>query len=162
MKLVIYLDRVMAVVAALLVATTAIITCVAVFFRSVVGASLPWPEEISGNLLVWTSFAGAYIAARTHGHIAFDLVVDKVPLKLRKILLTANDLMLCMFFGLLFWLSWQAISVVGGSSLETVPLPKGLFMAAIPFGAGTLIIAILAGTYERWKGVKEGAEQWSE
>ena len=46
------LDRVFTVAAALIVAATALITCIAVFFRSVLHSSLPWPEEISGYLLV--------------------------------------------------------------------------------------------------------------
>lgn len=159
MKLVVWLDKLMTAVAVTLVAVTAIVTCMAVFFRSVIGASLPWPEEVSGNLLVWTSFAGAYIAARQHSHIAFDLLIDKFPANLRKVILTVNDVLMCAFFGLLIWLSWQAIAVVGGSHLETVPVPKGVFMSAIPIGSAALIVAIVAGACERWTAKETGAEQ---
>lgn len=140
----------MAVVAATLIAVTASVTCLSVFFRSVVGASLPWPEEVMGNLLVWTSFVGAYLASRSGGHIAFDLLVDKFPMRLRKFLLTFNDVVLCGFFGLLLVLSWKAISVVGGTPLETVPIPKGAFMAAIPICAGAMILAVVVRAYERF------------
>lgn len=144
-------DRAMAAVAAALVATTALVTCLAVFFRSVVGASLPWPEELTGNLLVWTSFAGAYLAARERGHIAFDLLVNKLPKLLRRVLLSINDLMLIAFFGLLAALAWRAISVVGRTPLETLPLPRGLFMAAIPVCAVALIIAYAVRLVARWR-----------
>lgn len=140
----------MAAAAAMLIAVTVVVTCLAVFFRSVVGASLPWPEEISGNLLVWTSFAGAYLAARANGHIAFDLLINKFPPGLRKIVLTINDIILVGLFVLLVTLSYKAISVVGGTSLETVPIPKGAFMAAIPICAVAMMIAVIIRAYERW------------
>ncbi len=146
------LDTAMAALAAALVAATACATVAAVFFRSIVGASLPWPEELSGNLLVWTSFAGAYLAARDRGHIAFDLLVVKLPFRFRRAVLTFNDALLTVFFLLLVWLSWQMISVVGGTPLETLPLPKGVFMAALPVGGATLIVAILIRAYARWRG----------
>lgn len=151
MLLIRWFDRLMAVAAATLIAATAVVTCVAVFFRSVVGASLPWPEEVTGNLLVWTSFVGAYLASRSRGHIAFDLLVEKLPDRLRKVILTFNDVVLIGFFGLLLGLAWKAISVVGGTSLETVPVAKGWFMAAIPFCAAALILAVVVRAVERWR-----------
>src|SRR5690606_14954461 len=133
-----------------LIAATAVITCLAVFFRLVVGASLPWPEELTGNMLVWTSFVGAYLASRQRGHIAFELLVDKLSATPRKILLTVNDVLLVCFFAVLAWLAWRVISVVGGSSLETLPVPKGVFMASIPFCAVALILAVIIRGVERW------------
>lgn len=159
MRLIGYLDRVMSAAAALLIAATAVVTCLAVFFRSVVGASLPWPEEVSGNLLVWTSFVGAYVATRHNGHIAFDLLVDKFPVGLRKIVLTFNDIVLFGLFGLLGWLSYQAISIVGGTMLETVPIPKGAFMAAIPVCGAAMMLALVVRNYERWTGRGEDNAQ---
>jgi TRAP-type C4-dicarboxylate transport system permease small subunit len=144
------LDKVMTAVAATLIVVTAVVTCLSVFFRSVVGASLPWPEEMSGNLLVWTSFAGAYLAARANGHISFDLLVDRFPAPVRKIVLTINDIILFAFFALMIGLSYKAISIVGGTSLETLPVPKGAFMAAIPICCGAMMVALIVRVYGRW------------
>lgn len=151
MRLVRYLDRLMAALAVTLIAATAVVTCLAVFFRMVVGASLPWPEELTGNMLVWTSFAGAYLAARRQGHIAFELLVDKLPAGVRNILLTVNDVLLIGFFGLLAWLSFRVISVVGGTSLQTLPIPKGVFMASIPICSVALILAVAIRGVGRWR-----------
>lgn len=159
MRLIRWFDHLMAAAAAILIATTAAVTCIAVFFRSVLGASLPWPEEVTGNLLVWTSFVGAYLASRGRGHIAFDLLVEKLPEKPRKLVKTVNDVVLVGFFALLLWLSWKAISVVGGTSLETVPVPKGWFMAAIPVCAAALILAVVVRAIERWRGIEPGREE---
>lgn len=145
------LDRLMAAVAVTLIMATAVITCLAVFFRLVVGASLPWPEELTGNMLVWTSFAGAYLASRRQGHIAFELLVDKLPAGFRNIVLTINDVLLVGFFAVLAWLSYRVISVVGGTSLQTLPIPRGVFMASIPICSVALILAIVIRAVERWR-----------
>lgn len=151
MHVVRYLDRLMAAVAAMLIMATAVITCLAVFFRLVVGASLPWPEELTGNMLVWTSFVGAYLASRQRGHIAFELLVDKLSTTPRKILLTVNDVLLVGFFALLAWLSYRVISVVGGTSLQTLPIPRGVFMASIPFCSVAMILSVVIRGVERWR-----------
>ncbi|MEX2552025.1 MAG: TRAP transporter small permease, partial [Actinomycetota bacterium] len=62
-----------------LVAASAILTCTAVFFRYVLNAALSWPEEVVGFLLVWLSFAGAYLALRRDAHISFGMLVDAMP-----------------------------------------------------------------------------------
>ena len=146
------LDRVMAAVAAFLVAATAVSTCLAVYFRYVVGAALPWPEEISGYLLVWISFTGAYLALRDGGHISLDLFVDKLPERAGALLRTAVDGLVAAFLVLLAWLSIRMILIVGNTPLETVDLPQGVFMASIPISSIAMAIALLVNIVARWRG----------
>lgn len=144
------LDRIAAILAASIVAMTAIVTCLAVFFRSVIGASLPWPEELSGHALVWTSFLGAYLATRDHKHISFDLLVEKLPAGSLKIVQTITDGFVIGFFALLIYESIRMISVVGHRELETISLPVGLFMAALPVCGAGIALALCMRIAERW------------
>lgn len=146
------LDRLMAAVAALLVATTAISTCLAIYFRYVVGAALPWPEEISGYLLVWISFTGAYLALRDGGHISLDLFIDKLPDRAAVVARTAIDILVAGFLVLLAWLSIRMILIVGDTPLETVDLPQGVFMASIPISSVAMTLALLVNIAARWRG----------
>lgn len=144
------LDRIMTVAAASIVAATAIVTCIAVFFRSVVGASLPWPEEVSGHALVWTSFLGAYLAVRDNRHISFDLLVEQLPAGALKLVLTVGELLVIGFFGLLIYESVRMISIVGGTPLLTVDIATGVFMAALPVCGAAIILALAARIFARW------------
>jgi TRAP-type C4-dicarboxylate transport system permease small subunit len=72
------------VLAALLVAMTAVVF-IQVFFRYVLNAALPWPEETARILIVWLSFLGAYMAMRERKHIGFSVLVDKLPLRSRAV-----------------------------------------------------------------------------
>ena len=146
------MDRVFTVAAALIVAATALITCIAVFFRSVLHSSLPWPEEISGYLLVWTSFLGAYLAVREDRHIAFDLFVDALPPFRRKILQTVTDLLVIAFFILLVYESIRMLRVVGNSPLSTIEMiPVGVFIASMPICSAGMVLALCLRIAERWR-----------
>lgn len=144
------LDRIAALLAASIVAMTAIVTCVAVFFRSVIGASLPWPEELSGHALVWTSFLGAYLATRDYKHISFDLLVERLPAFSLKWVQTITDVFVIGFFALLIYQSAKMIRVVGHRELETIGVPVGLFMAALPVCGAAIILALCIRIIERW------------
>lgn len=146
------LDRVFTVAAALIVAATALITCIAVFFRSVLHSSLPWPEEISGYLLVWTSFLGAYLGVREDRHIAFDLFVDALSPFRRKILQTVTDLLVLAFFILLVYESIRMLRVVGNSPLSTIEMiPVGVFIASMPICGTGMVLALCLRIAERWR-----------
>jgi len=149
------LDQVFTVAAAFIVAATALITCTAVFFRSVLHSSLPWPEELTGYALVWTSFLGAYLGVREDRHIAFDMFVDWLSPPKRKILQTITDLMVLAFFILLTYESIRMLRVVGNSPLSTIEaIPVGAFIVALPICGAGIILALCLRIAERWRGVK--------
>jgi TRAP-type C4-dicarboxylate transport system permease small subunit len=146
------LDQVLTVAAAIIVAATALITCIAVFFRSVLHSSLPWPEEITGYALVWTSFVGAYLAVRDNSHIAFDLFVEKLSPRRQKILQTVTDLVVMGFFILLIYQSVRMLRVVGGTPLQTIEvIPVGVFIAALPICGAGIVLALCLRIAERWR-----------
>lgn len=70
------------VLAVLLVAMTAVVF-IQVFFRYVLDAALPWPEEVARILIVWLSFLGAYMAMREKKHIGFGVLVEQFPRRLQ-------------------------------------------------------------------------------
>jgi TRAP-type transport system small permease protein len=146
------LDQVLTVVAALIVAATAMITCIAVFCRSVLHSSLPWPEEVTGYLLVWTSFIGAYLAVRDNSHIGFDLLVEKLGSGPQKVLRTITDVVLITFFVVLVHQSWRMLTVVGNTPLQTIEaIPIGLFIASLPLCGVGIILALCLRILDRWR-----------
>jgi TRAP-type transport system small permease protein len=145
-------DQVLTVVAAIIVAATAVITCLAVFCRSVLHSSLPWPEEVTGYLLVWTSFIGAYLAVRDNSHIGFDLLVEKLGSRPQKVLRTITDVILITFFVVLVHQSWRMLTVVGNTPLQTIEaIPVGLFIASLPLCGVGIILALCLRILDRWR-----------
>ena len=133
----------MAVVAAACVAATAILICINVFNRYVLASGFVWADEIPGYLLVWITFLGAYLAFRSGSHIAFDLLVTKLPPVPRKILQIGVDLLLIAFLCALLWLSWKMVAVVGHRYIETASIPRWIFMMVLPISAGLMILSLV-------------------
>src|ERR1700687_1678410 len=72
--------------------------------REIFGVPLVWANEVGITLFVWTVFIGAGISLAENAHIRFTIVVDRLPLTLRRavgLLVTYTGLVLLV--GL--WLS---------------------------------------------------------
>lgn len=171
------LDAVVGAAAALvLVASTALICC-NVFYRYVVlgwlrslGERLDWADrlyraldswlgavsvtadEVPGYLLVWLTFLGAYLAARQGGHIAFDVMVDKLPDRARRIAKGLVEGAIIAFLMVLLVQSLRMIRVDGATEIETAAIAQGWFMAILPISAGLLILALLVEIARRRTG----------
>jgi C4-dicarboxylate transporter DctQ subunit len=148
------LDLVMAAVAVSLVAATAIITCLAVFFRYVLNAALPWPEEVAGYLLVWISFAGAYVGLRRGSHISFGALVDAMPPQSALAVRVAVDLMLAGLFLFILIYSVSMIQLLGGDRLVSVEIPQWVFMLSMPIFATGALLHLAAKWWSAWRGAR--------
>ena len=146
------LDTFMRMLAATLVAATVVITCAAVYYRYVLNSALLWPEEIAGHLLVWISFIGAYLALRREGHLSFDLILDRLPAKVAFWIRIAIEVLLILFFGMIFVLSVKLISVVGATQIETADIPQGIFMLVLPVASISIMLGCLVNLHKHWKG----------
>lgn len=144
------LDRLVALISALLVAGTTVLTCVSVFMRYVMNSSLPWAIEISGFLLVWISFFGAYLAFRQRQHLGVDILIDKLPERFRRIWHSVIDVGLIVLFAMIFIHSLRWVQVVGGREIATAPIERGVFIVIIPIACVLCGIAVIADLFKRW------------
>jgi len=145
------IDRLVAVIVGAIVAASAVAVCLNVFYRYALSSGLVWADEIPGYFLVWIAFLGAYLAIRGEGHIAFDMFVEKLPEKPRRIVQTVIDLLVIGFLAILLVLSIDMIAVVGGREIETAEVPQGTFMAVLPLSAGLMILGLSARILTRWR-----------
>ncbi|GHC23756.1 TRAP transporter small permease [Aidingimonas halophila] len=146
-----YLDRLIEIIVGALVALTAIAVCLNVFYRYVLGSGLVWADEVPGFLLVWIAFLGAYLAAREQGHIAFDMLLESFPPLLKRVVKVVGDMAVIGFFVLLGIMSWQMIERVGGRSIETLPIPQGVFMSVLPLASALMVVALSVRLVQRWR-----------
>ena len=113
------------------------------FFREAFGSVSVTADEVPGLLLVWVAFLGAYLAMRREGHIAFDLLLNSLPRRLRIGMLLVNAGLMLGFLGLVLWHSVRMIWISGGTEIETAEIAQGWFMAIVPIGAVLLLIAVI-------------------
>lgn len=104
--------------------------------RYVLHSSLPWSEELSRYLLVWTSFIGGAYGVKLGAHIgveAFALLLPKKAQKALAIIVDVCCLALCVL------ILTQGVSIVStqlskGQLSPAMRIPMGYMYAAIPVG----------------------------
>ncbi|HXV25980.1 MAG TPA: TRAP transporter small permease [Alphaproteobacteria bacterium] len=128
------------IVGSLMVGLTAVVV-IAVVYRKA-GASLVWYDEIASILLAWLTYYGSALAALKRGHIGFDGLLMKAPLRLRVPLAVAGEICVFAFFIILAWTGWVVLQVLAGDTLVSLPyVPVQLTQSVIPVGAGLFVLA---------------------
>ena len=123
-------------------AVMSVVGFIQVFFRYVVKGSLPWSEELSRYLLVWTAFMGGAYGVRQGAHIGVEAFMLLFPKKIQKIvaiLVKIGGIILC---AVICYYGWQIV----GTQIErnqlspAMRIPMGYMYAAIPIGMIFFII----------------------
>ena len=127
-----------------------------VFFRYVIGLGLPWPEEASRFLMLWSAGLMIGTAYRRGGFVAIDLLVAILPRLLQHLL----TLVLFSLALIILWKAWQiglreVTGLAGrfGTDSLNVPtswdlstwrkVPKSWQMMSMLVGIGALIMVTL-------------------
>lgn len=123
-----------------------------VFFRYIIGLALPWPEEASRFLMLWSTALMAPTAFRRGGFVAIDMVIRFLPIAvaagLSVILMTLTIVVLWVALGI----GWTEVTGIGGrfemdalrvpAALDLsvwVKVPKAAMMASLLIGIAMLL-----------------------
>ena len=124
-----------------------------VFFRYVVNNALPWPEEASRFLMLWSTGLMAPTAFRRGGFVAIDMIVRMLP----RLVATGLSIFLMAVTILVLWISlgigWSEVTGIGGRfetdslrvpvSLDLsvwMKVPKSWMMASLLVGVALLML----------------------
>ena len=114
--------------------------------------SLAWSEEVSRYLLIWITFLGAVLAYVDDEHLGLDMMVAKMPLRMRNGLAVITD-------GMVLYAIW--LITEGGYSMmvdswdwesTTIPIPLGWAYTIIPLCGGILFLQTLL---KMWRHVRD-------
>lgn len=129
----------------LTLALMSIVVFIQVVFRFVVKASLPWSEELSRYLLVWTAFLGGAYGVRQGAHIGVEAFALLLPKKVQKILAI---FVMIISIGLCVVICKYGFTIVQtqlskGQLSPAMRIPMGYMYAAIPIGMIFFIIRFI-------------------
>jgi len=130
-------------VALVLMAALATVVVVGVVSRKL-GASLVWYDEVASILLAWLTYYGAALAALRRAHIGVPTLVERLrgPVRTGAVLLA--EACVVAFFLVLAWAGARVLSVLGGTTLVSLPwIPMSLAQSVIPVGAALFVAAQL-------------------
>lgn len=124
-------------------AALAVVVVVGVGFRKA-GASLVWYDEVAAILLAWLTYYGGALAALHRAHIGMPTLVDRLQGRLRVAVVLLGEACVLSFFGVLAWAGVRVLTVLGGTTLVSLPsVPMSVAQSALPVGAVLFIIAQL-------------------
>lgn len=137
----------------LTLAAMSIIVFVQVVCRYILQSSLPWSEEVSRYLLVWTTFLGGAYGIRQGAHLgieAFTLLLPKKAQKILSIIVMLGGIVLCaiIFNYGAFLVSSQ---LAKGQLSPAMRVPMGYMYAAIPIGMAFFILRYIQSIYDAVK-----------
>jgi TRAP-type C4-dicarboxylate transport system permease small subunit len=138
-----YVERAITVVAAVLMAALALLVCWQVFARYVLHASPFWVEEITVTAMMWIGLLGGAACVWTGSHMSLELLVRRLPLRVRAVVEICGELAITAFAGFLGANGWRLAAVTMSSRMSTVPLPLGLTYVVIPLAAALMIVLAL-------------------
>lgn len=122
---------------ALLAVTLAVVSVLIttnVVLRYVFNTSLMWSTEISGGLLVWITFLGAFRCSRRQSHLVVDLLTEHCSDRARYRLAIVRSVIQGASFLILAYLSLRVTQLVGSSSMQTLDWPVGIWFVGIFLG----------------------------
>ena len=139
-------------------AALAIVVVVGVVFRKS-GASLIWYDEIASILLAWLTYYGAALAALNRAHIGMPTLVDRMKGVQRTTIVLFGEVCTLAFFGVLTWAGIRVLTVLGGTTLVSLPsVPMSLAQSVIPIGSVLFIVAQLLSLPDALAGPSDNDE----
>jgi len=134
--------------------TLALVVVVGVVFRKA-GASLVWYDEVASILLAWLTYYGSALAALHRSHIGMPTLVEKLSGRVRTAVILVGELCSVAFFAVLAWAGVRVLTVLGGTTLVSLPeVPMALAQSVIPIGAVLFIVAQVLSLPDVLAGVK--------
>lgn len=150
--------------AAAALASMVAVVLLGVFYRYVLGAALVWYDEFASYLLVWLSFVGAVVVSHRRRHIGFDLVVQRSPPGVRRVLeLAAETCVLAVQLVLLVY-GWRLARSMGDETATSLAWVRMTWVYAVLPASGALMALVSLrrmGTLLLRGEEKGGATPWS-
>lgn len=122
------------IVLAFLIGGMIVVMGLGVFFRYVLNSSLNWSIELSRVLFTWATFVGVVIALRDNVHIRIDLLIERLPPKIRIVLDIVNHLFVFSFSIFIVILGFQLVQRTNNMiipALWSLPI-NYVYYAALP------------------------------
>ena len=109
------------------------------------GFNFSWTEELSRWCLVSICFLGASAALKQKMHVAVNMLVDMLPLRLGKILVAIAYVLVGTLLVYATGYSWKAAMRAYGMTGDIVPLSMMYVKLTLPAGMAMMLVHLVHG-----------------
>lgn len=112
-----------------------VITCINIFCRYFLNYSFISVPELTIYLYIFIVFIGSFLGIKGDIHIGINVVVNRLPNKIKRIVKISTNLTMLIFFIFLVYLGFK-FSIIGMSQkTQTLGISRGWIYLIIPIGA---------------------------
>lgn len=117
-----------------------IVTLAQVIFRYVIAAPLPWSEELARYCFVWIVFLGGAIGLSRGIHLGVDLLVNMLPVPLRRGLDALTSLLIAGFAATVIYASYPVLNMNMFQTSPALGIQMTWIYAAIPVSMALIFL----------------------
>lgn len=143
--------------AGFIVVTTALVL-MNVFLRYFMKTGLYWSEEVATSCFVWSVFLGSASAYRRGMHIGVDLLVNRLPNAVRRIVKLLVGVVLVVTNGYIFYLSIVFVSLSYRKPTAVLGVSSAWVSSSLIVGFGLTTIYALINLIKCIKKISKGEE----
>jgi len=126
----------------LLITAIILIILLQIVMRYLLNNSLSWTEEFCRYCYIYVMFIGMSFAIKENSNLRVDVIIEMLPLSLRKIVMLLVDLLVFMLLNLMFF---SSITTVGsaykiGNYSAGLKMPLHIVYCSVPIGFGLSIL----------------------
>lgn len=155
MKLIYSIDKIinqiLKAVVVIMLSVMSIVVFAQVIFR-IMHLSIPWSEELSKYLLIWSTFLGSALCIRRKSLVGLEFFLNSMTKKNQKILQTVLNLIVCAMLLFLIRVGFWSVRQVWFQITPVLKQSMGLMYASIPVGPVFMLINEIIVTVYLWKG----------
>ena len=145
------INQILKAVVVLMLGVMSIVVFAQVVFR-IVHLSIPWSEELSKYLLIWSTFLGSALCIRRKSLVGLEFFLNSMTKRNQKILQTVLNFIVCAMLLFLIRVGFWAVRQVWFQITPVLKQSMGLMYAAIPVGSVFMLINEIIVTIYLWKG----------
>ena len=121
-----------------------------VFYRYFLKTSLVWTTELPRYLLIYITFLGGSLALRRGQHATIDILVNRLPKKIKSIVYVCQLFLVLVFIVVIAVLSLKLLlsPTIIGQLTPAMQLPMYAVFAVIPVSFMYMIIVQLYNIFE--------------
>jgi len=121
-----------------------------VTLRYVFRTGLMWPEEFVRYAYIWLIFLGSVTAIKLNAHIGLELVVERLPLKIKRIVTCLGDLLVMGFVVIQIVYGFSLIVKAGGTPSAVMRIRMGWIYIVFPLSGVLMMIEMIHVLRKHW------------
>ncbi len=145
------INQILKAVVVIMLSVMSIVVFAQVIFR-IMHLSIPWSEELSKYLLIWSTFLGSALCIRRKSLVGLEFFLNSMTKKNQKILQTVLNLIVCAMLLFLIRVGFWSVRQVWFQITPVLKQSMGLMYASIPVGSVFMLINEIIVTVYLWKG----------